>query len=77
MSDLKSALAGEDASADPGEAPGARAGFHEARRGDVQGEPGGAAGERRGGGSGSGSDEDVVDADFEEIPEDERKRSAS
>ena len=25
----------------------------------------------------SGSGEDVVDADFEEIPEDERKRSAS
>jgi hypothetical protein len=29
-----------------------------------------------GGASGSGSGEDVVDADFEEIPEDERKKSA-
>jgi molecular chaperone DnaK len=29
------------------------------------------------GGATSGSDEEVVDADFEEIPEDERKRSAS
>jgi molecular chaperone DnaK len=38
---------------------------------------GGDADTGAGGGQASGSGEEVVDADFEEIPEDERKRSAS
>ena len=41
IADLKTALDGEDASADQGEDAGARPGRDEARRGDVQGEPGG------------------------------------
>jgi molecular chaperone DnaK len=34
------------------------------------------SGDGDGGAAGPGSGEDVVDADFEEIPEDERKKSA-
>jgi molecular chaperone DnaK len=39
----------------------------------------GSGGDEQGGGSAGtgGSGEEVVDADFEEIPEEERKRSAS
>jgi molecular chaperone DnaK len=80
LSDLKSALAGEDsdaiqaksqvlaqASMKLGEA------MYKASQDEAAG--GGTGGDGTGGGS--GSNEDVVDADFEEIPEDERKRSAS
>jgi molecular chaperone DnaK len=61
---------------DPGQEPDPGAGFHEARRGHVQG----LAGVRRRRpalmAATRPAKEDVVDADFEEIPEDERKRSA-
>ena len=81
LADLKSALDRRGRRRDPGEEPGAAAGFHEARRGDVQGEPGGARRRRpavtaTAAPPAPASGEDVVDADFEEIPEDERKRSA-
>jgi len=77
MSDLRTALSGEDAaeiqaksqtllqaSMKLGEA------MYKASQDDGQG--GGSGGDA----PGSAANEDVVDADFEEIPEDERKRSA-
>ena len=85
IADLKSALAGEDvdaiqaktqtlvqASMKLGEA------VYKASQEEAAAEAAEAAGGGGGDGSGtaSGSGEDVVDADFEEIPEDERKKSA-
>ena len=74
MSDLKSALAGEDVSAIQAKSQAlaqASMKLGEAMYKASQEEA--ASGEA----AGSGSDENVVDADFEEISEDERKRSAS
>jgi molecular chaperone DnaK len=79
VSDLKSALAGEDADAIQAKAQAlaqASMKLGEAMYKASQDEAGGGSG-GDGTGGGSASNEDVVDADFEEIPEDERKRSAS
>jgi molecular chaperone DnaK len=82
IADLKSALAGEDADAIQaktqtlvqasmklGEA------VYKASQEEAAAESAGGGG-GDGSGTASGSGEDVVDADFEEIPEDERKKSA-
>jgi molecular chaperone DnaK len=78
LSDLKSALAGDDADAIQAKSQTlaqASMKLGEAMYKASQDEAGGGSG---GDGTGGGSsNEDVVDADFEEIPEDERKRSAS
>ena len=81
IADLKSALRGEDvaaiqaksqtllqASMKLGEA------MYKAQPGGARRQPAGDGGD--GGAAGPTSGEEVVDADFEEIPEDERKRSA-
>jgi molecular chaperone DnaK len=86
ITELRSALGGEDvadiqaktqtlaqASMKLGEAM-YKASQDEAAGGGSPGEGDGGAGD--GGASGPVSDEEVVDADFEEIPEDERKKSA-
>jgi molecular chaperone DnaK len=79
LSDLKSALAGEDADAIQAKSQAlAQASMklgeamYKASQDEASGGPDG-----DGTGGGSASNEDVVDADFEEIPDDERKRSAS
>jgi molecular chaperone DnaK len=83
IADLKSVAAGEDVSAIQaksqtlmqasmklGEA------VYKAQQEAASGTPGGDGDASGGGASGSSGAEDVVDADFEEIPEEERKRSA-
>ncbi len=77
LADLKAASAGEDASAIQAKSQAllqASMKLGEAMYKASQEQPADAAGD--GGASGSAGGEDVVDADFEEISEDERKKSA-
>ncbi len=82
IADLKSALAGEDADAIQAKTQTLVQASMKLGEAVYKASQEEAAAEAAGGGDGSGastasgSGEDVVDADFEEIPEDERKKSA-
>jgi len=81
IADLKSALSGEDADAIQAKTQALvqasmKLGEAVYKASQEEAATGAAGDDGSGGGSASGSGEDVVDADFEEIPEDERKKSA-
>jgi molecular chaperone DnaK len=81
VADLKSSLAGEDVDAIQAKTQALvqasmKLGEAVYKASQEEAAAGAAGSDGSGGGSASGSGEDVVDADFEEIPEDERKKSA-
>ena len=71
---LKEAMEGDDRREDPRPRPGPDRGGDEARRGDLQGAGrGGRAGQPSRPSGGAAPDDDVVDADFEDLGDDKKK----